>query len=64
MKTLWIFRLVYLFLLALFIVTWVIFAIEGHYREIFDDFLAMVFLAILWGSTEAYYRKKATTKHS
>ena len=49
-------------MLALFAITWMIFAIEGYYREIVDDFLVIMFLAILWGSTEAYYRKKVTTQ--
>jgi len=61
MKTLWILRGIYLLLLALYVVTWIKFAIEGHYREIADDLLVIAFFAMLWGSTEAYYRKK--TKH-
>mgnify|MGYP000222574136 CR=1 FL=1 len=64
MRILWILRLVYLFLLVLYIVTWVKFAIEGHYREIVDDFPAIMFLSILWGCTEAYYWKRARTRHS
>jgi len=63
MKILWVLRIVYLFLLVLYMVTWVKFAIEGHYREIADDFLVMMFFAILWGSTEAYYWRKARTQH-
>jgi len=64
MRRLWILRIFYCLLLGLFLVTWIIFAIQGYYREIADDLIAIALLAILWGSTEAYYRKKTTTKHS
>jgi len=48
MRIPWILRIVYLFLLVLYIVTWAKFAIEGHYREIVDDLPAIMFFAILW----------------
>ena len=38
-----------MFLLALYMITWVKLAIEGHYGEIVDDFLLTMFFTILWG---------------
>jgi len=64
MRSLWILRIFYCLLLGLFLVTWIIFAIQGYYREIADDLIAIAFLAILWGSTEAYYKNVRKRSHN
>jgi len=58
MKVLWIVRVFYCLLLALYLVSWIQLALEGSYQEIVDDFLIIAFSTGLWASMEIYHRKK------